>query len=66
MSGLKKIPSMGEKVVGYDYRCYGRIEVIFESGKIISIPVTLEDKEKFIKSQETNKRNHSESILNID
>ena len=52
MSGLKKIPSMGEKVVGYDYRCYGRIEVIFESGKIISIPVTLEDKEKFMSEQE--------------
>ncbi len=43
---------MGEKVVGYDYRCYGRIEVIFESGKIISIPVTLEDKEKFMSEQE--------------
>ena len=54
MSSIRKIPSLGEKVVGYDYRCYGRIEVIFESGKVISIPVTLEDKKKFMDSQETN------------
>jgi len=51
MSGLKKIPSIGEKVVGYDYRCYGRIEVIFESGKVISIPVSISEKNKFMDSQ---------------
>lgn len=52
MSKTKKIPSIGEKVIGYDYRCYGSIEVIFESGKVISIPVTLGDKEKFMNEQE--------------
>jgi hypothetical protein len=61
MSSIRKIPSLGEKVVGYDYRCYGRIEVIFESGKVISIPVTLEDKKKFMDSQETN--SNLESII---
>jgi hypothetical protein len=52
MSRFKNIPSLGDKVVDYDYRCYGRIDVIFESGKVITIPVTLEEKEKFMKEQE--------------
>jgi hypothetical protein len=52
MSRFKNIPSLGDKVVDYDYRCYGRIDVIFESGKVITIPVTLEEKEKFMNEQE--------------
>ena len=66
MSGFKNIPFLGDKVVDYDYRCYGRIDVIFESGKVITIPVTLEDKEKFIRTQGLNKKSRSERILDID